>query len=280
MHEERAQSLTPPEGLRPAQLGIVLLARVILGHISATLVDLAQRGFLRIDEVSGDDPDWLLTDLRDRGAGHSALLRYEATLLDGLFVQQSAVRLSETNQALIPVLNRVRAQLSRDAVGHGRLRFWRRDQRTPRGEQLLKQVHVFRRELRALAASGTSRAPAGLAPYAMVFGLGVPTAVSFGAHDTRTAQRRETEAQWSQSDRFSTSWLAACSGFSPGLLHGHGHRSGTARSDDFAHEWSGPRDHSHGSHGHGSGHGEYGGGHGDLGGGHDAGPGWGGHGGH
>src|SRR5690242_8761967 len=37
---------TPPEGLRPAQLGIVLLGRVIVGHASATLVDLAQRGLI------------------------------------------------------------------------------------------------------------------------------------------------------------------------------------------------------------------------------------------
>ena len=282
MQEGRAQSLTPPEDLRPAQLGIVLLGRVILGHISATLVDLAQRGFLRIDAIPGDgDPDWLLTSLRDQAAGRSVLLRFEATLLDGLFARQSAVRVSEISQELIlPVLNRVRAQLSRDAVRHGRLRRWRRGQRTPRGEQLFQQIQVFRRELRVLAASGNPEALAGLAPYAMVFGLGVPSAVSFDAQDARTAQRRGTEAPWSQSDRFATSWLAACAGFSADLRHGHPHRSGTARSDDFAHEWSAPRDHGHGSHTHGSGHGGYGGGHGDLGGGHDAGLGGGGHGGH
>ena len=88
MQEGRAQSLTPPEDLRPAQLGIVLLGRVILGHISATLVDLAQRGFLRIEAIPGDgDPDWLLTSLRDQAAGRSVLLRFEATLLDGLFAR-------------------------------------------------------------------------------------------------------------------------------------------------------------------------------------------------
>lgn len=282
MQEERAQSPTPPEDLRPAQLGIVLLGRVILGHISATLVDLAQRGFLRIDAIPGDDdPDWLLTSLGDQAADRSVLLRFEATLLDGLFARQSAVRVSEISQELIlPALDQVRAQLRRDAVRHGRLRPWRRDQRTPRGEQLLQQIQVFRRELRALAASGNPGALAGLAPYAMVFGLGVPSAVSFDAHDTRTAQRRETEAPWSQSDRFATSWLTACAGFSADLRHGHRHQSGTARSDDFAHEWSAPRDHSHGSHSHDLGHGGYSGGHGDLGGGHGAGLGGGGHGGH
>jgi hypothetical protein len=273
MQEERAQRLTPPGELRPAQLGIVLLGRVILRHISATLADLAQRGFLGIDEVPGDgEPDWLLTDLRDPGAGRSALLRYEATLLDGLFARQGVVRLSEIGRALIPALSRVRAQLRRDAVRQGRLRRWHRDQRTPGGEQLLRQIHVFRRDLRGLAASGNPGALAGLAPYAMVFGLKVPSAISFGADGTPTAQHRETEAQWSHSDRFATSWLAACAGFSHSP--GHGHRS--APSDDFAHQWSAPRDHGHGSHGHGSGHGGYGGSHGDFGGGHGGGAGHGG----
>jgi len=276
MQEERAQSLTPPGELRPAQLGIVLLGRVILRHISATFADLAERGFLRIDEVAGDgEPDWLLTDLRDPAAGRGALLRYEATLLDGLFARQGAVRLSEISRALIPALSRVRAQLSRDAVRHGRLRRWHRDQRTPRGEQLLRQIQLFRRELRALAASGTPGALAGLAPYAMAFGLNVPSAISFDADGTRTAQQSETEAQWSQSDRFATSWLAACAGFSHGPGHGHGRR--TARSDEFAHQWSAPRDHGHGGHGHGSGQGGHGDSHGDFGGGHGGGAGHGGH---
>jgi hypothetical protein len=53
-------SYMPPADLRPAQLGIVLLGRVILGHIAAMLVDLAQRGFILIEEIPGvDDRDWL-----------------------------------------------------------------------------------------------------------------------------------------------------------------------------------------------------------------------------
>jgi hypothetical protein len=256
-----------------------LLGLVILGHISATLADLAQRGFLRIDAVPGDgDPDWLLTNLRDQAASRSALLRFETALLDGLFARQSAVRVPEITQELIvPVLNRVRAQLRRDAIRHGRMRRWRRDQRTPRGEQLLKQIQAFRQELRALAASDSPGTLTGMVPYAMAFGLGVPPAFSFDAHRTGTAQCGETRAWWSQSDRFAASWLTACAGFSAGPRHAHGHPSGTARPDDFAHEWSAPRDHGHGSHSQGPGHS---GSHGDLGGGHGAGHGGGGHGGH
>jgi len=68
MRLEPSQELTAPNGLRPAQLGIVFVGRVILGHIGATVADLAQRGYLRLEEVPGaDQADWVLTDLRGVG---------------------------------------------------------------------------------------------------------------------------------------------------------------------------------------------------------------------
>lgn len=264
MQEEWPPRPTPPGGLRPAQLGIVLVGRVILGHISATLVDLAERGFLRVDELPGArEPGWLLTDLRDQAAGGRALQRFEATLLDGLFAQQSAVRLPEISQALIPTLNRVWAQLRHDAVRHGRLRRWHRTQRTARGEQLLKQIRVFRKDVRVLASAGDPDALAGLVPYAMIFGLRAPSGDGLGFPAADRAQRRDAEVGWSRSDRFAQMWLAACGGFSHQLDRGQRHRSGTGHSSGFAQEPS------HG-HGHGSGHDGYGGyGHGgDFGGGH------------
>jgi len=207
MQGAEPKDLTPPGNLRPAQLGIVLVGRVIRGHISATLVDLAQRGFLRIDEVKGQvGQAWLLTDLRDQEADQNSLLRFEVTLLDGLFARQSTVRLPEIGEALIPALNRFRAELSRDAVRHGRLRRSHRDQRPPPDERLLKEINDFRRELRKLAASGRTEALADLIPYAMIFGLGPPAITIDDGQDATTAQRRADEVPWSQSDRFATSW--------------------------------------------------------------------------
>jgi hypothetical protein len=217
MQAGQPKGVTPPQDLRPAQLGIVLRGRVILGHVTATLVDLAQRGFLGLDEVQGNTgPDWLLTDLRDHAT-------------------------------------------------HGsRLRRWRRDQRSPRGEQLLKQIQVFRRELRALAVSGDSEALAGLVPYAMIFGFGAPSTVNVNdSHDLGT-DRQGGKVPWSQSDRFATSWLAACA---PALnQHGHRHQSGADRHGDLIREWSAPHDHTGGGRGHDLGHDGYGG-YGDHGGG-------------
>jgi len=255
MQGAEQKDLTPPGNLRPAQLGIVLVGRVVLGHITATLVDLAQRGFLRIEEVDGQaDPGWLLTDLRGKAADRNSLLRFEVTLLDGLFARQTTARLSEIDQGLVPVLNRFRAQLTRDAVRNGRLYRWHRTQRPPRDERLLKQIHDFRRELRALATSGSTDALAGLIPYAMILGLRQPSAItSNDDHDATTAQRGATEVPWSQTDRFVTSWLAICASLP--IPPGHGHRA------DFVQEWSAPHDHSNASHGHDSGHS----GHGDYG---------------
>jgi hypothetical protein len=121
--------------------------------------------------------------------GQGGLLRFEATLLDGLFSQRQ-VRLSALGQDLIPVLGKVRAQLRQDAVRAGRLRRFRREQRTAHGERLLEEIHGFRRGLRELTASGGPGALAELAPYAMVFGLPVPATVSLATDSAGTPQRR------------------------------------------------------------------------------------------
>lgn len=269
MSASHTHALTPPEGLRPAQLGIVLVGRVVAGHVSATLADLAQRGFLGLDEVGGAAAaDWMLTDLRVQTSPRP--LAFEATLLDGLFSRERMVRLSAAGPELLPVLNRLRAQLGRDAVQRGWLRRWRRGQRTPRGEQLLREIHGFRWELRALAAAGGSPALGGLVPYAMVFGL-MPAVVSVADQPhPAAAGGQETEVAWSQADRFARSWQEVCARLPAGA--GHPHRLGADRPGDFVHEWSAPQHPSgHHSPGHDSGHAGYGGGYEGHGGGHQGG---------
>ena len=277
MRAERPQALTPPEGLRPAQLGIVLLGRVIVGHASATLVDLSQRGLLGIEEVRGDaGADWVLTDLRGQVAGGGPPLGFEMALLDGLFGDQPQLHLSKIGDVLRPALDRFRAKLRREAVRHGWLRRWHSDKRTPRGEQLLTQIHRFRRELRTLAAAADSGAVRDLALYAMIFGL-VSSSVSLdNAHDAAGAPSGETEAPWSQSDRFATDWREACTMYLASADARNG--SGPAGPGDVVHEWSSPGHHSHGAHGYDSGHGGYDSGYGHHGGGHDPGSGSGHHG--
>ena len=155
MGGQLTEKLVPPEDLRPAQLGIILAGRVIVGHLGATLIDLCQRGFLRIDEIpGGDDAQWLLTDQRGQAPAPAVpLLPFETVMLDGLFGSQAQVCLPEAGAGLLPVLDRVRAELRRDAVRHGWLRRWRQDRRTEHGEQLLRQIPWARLDVFAVAWS-------------------------------------------------------------------------------------------------------------------------------
>jgi hypothetical protein len=274
--------LRPPAGLRPAQLGIILVGRVILGHVTATLVDLAQRGVVSLDETNDSldetrdaaDGDWLLIDRRSGlGSGGDALLDFERTLLDGLFYGNSLVRLSGLGETFLLPMNQMRKQLRRDAVRNGRLRRWGRGKRTPGGEQLLHQIHDFRRELRTLAAAGDA-AMAGVAPYAMI--LGVRRTASLSSADGDSAATcgpdDEDEIGWAQAARFAQGFVQACGKIRP--------FQAWEGNVDFAHEWSAPHEHQPGhDYGHGHGHGQsYGESYGDhMGGGADMGGGHGGH---
>jgi hypothetical protein len=108
----------PPRGLRPAQLGVVLVGRVTLAHLAATVVDLAARGRVAIEPVDDDGPDWQIAAVDLSAAG---LLGYEQTLLQGLFDGPQDIRLGQVTARMIPLLDRVRSQVVRDAVGAGLL---------------------------------------------------------------------------------------------------------------------------------------------------------------
>lgn len=246
--------LAPPQDLRPAQLGIILVGRVIVGHIGATLIDLCQRGFLRIEETPDDaDAQWMLTDRRSHAPGPGVpLLPFEAVLLDGLFRSQAQVRLPQAGAGLLPVIDQVRAELRRDAVRHGRLRRWRQNRRTEHGEQLLSQIQGFRQALRGRVLSGAG-VPAALAPYTMIFGLAAAPGVDAGIGDGAASQR-SGEIPWARLDVFAVAWSTWVNESCGSDVHG--------RSDDFAHQWHVPAGHDHGNPGHHSGYHGNGGGHG------------------
>jgi hypothetical protein len=54
--------LIPPslKGLKPGEISLVILGRVVMGDIAITLVDLAQQDLLRVEETD-DGADWRLT---------------------------------------------------------------------------------------------------------------------------------------------------------------------------------------------------------------------------
>jgi hypothetical protein len=265
----------PPRGLRPAQLGVVLVGRVTLAHLAATVVDLAARGRVAIEPVEDDGPDWQIAAVDLSAAG---LLGYEQTLLQGLFDGPQDIRLGQVTARMIPLLDRVRSQVVRDAVGAGLLglgpmrRLLARGQlgnpvagpvkRTRAGDELLKEIKAFRRELRAAAGAGGAGALAGYAPYAMIFGLAVPLPIVGGVRrqPADDADPRATATDFAT--RWHKAWESAAppetwrSWSTPGPAPGHSAAPG----------------HAHGYHdggfhgGHGGG---FGGGHGGgFGGGH------------
>jgi len=88
MRAQTGRIPAPPGALRPAQLGVVLIGRVLPIHIGATVVDLASRGFLSMQIAADDSSSWRLT-ISDRRP--EDLLDCERTLLHGLFGRQPTI---------------------------------------------------------------------------------------------------------------------------------------------------------------------------------------------
>jgi hypothetical protein len=174
-----------PGQLRAGQLGVVVLGRVIMGDIAVTLVDLTLRKLLRVEESEADH-DWLLHPMLAAAPRHKreSLLGYEERLLNTLAGFGSTSRLSELGAQLGPGLDRVRGALVHEAVRQGWLRDVHKDERTPEGEELARDVRSFQRELRHYAeAQGTASVAGPLLPYALHFGL-IPVGA---AHEEATA---------------------------------------------------------------------------------------------
>ena len=116
---ETPVEFVPPDGLRPGQMGTLVDEAANTLDVTATIVDLAVRGYLRIDEIPKKGwigkPDWTLTKLKD-GEG---LLRYERLLLDGLFEDGAEVKLSSLRTKFASRLKRVEDALYDEVVAAG-----------------------------------------------------------------------------------------------------------------------------------------------------------------
>lgn len=203
----------PPDDLRPAQLGVVLLGRVTIGQLAVTLVDLERRGHLRVDEEPGAGPDWLLT----RATGGDTLLAYERTLRDGA-CPDGGRRVSDPAHGLSRTLLRARRALLRDARHRGDLNRWRGG-RTASGDRLVPVITAYRRELRRLR---TTRGEAALDPYlsyALLFGIRPAT-------DRPVAARADRH----RLADFAAAWTAACAPVAGWSIAGH--------RDDTLDTWS------------------------------------------
>ena len=107
----------PPEDLRPAQLGVIVDERADTLDVTATIVDLAVRGYLKIDELEKRGwfgrQDWQLTQLKE---ADDELLPYERRLLNSLFIGRSEVKVSSLNNTFHERLAKVKDDLYADAM--------------------------------------------------------------------------------------------------------------------------------------------------------------------
>jgi uncharacterized membrane protein YgcG len=111
-HEPVVVEFEPPQNLRPAELGLILDERADAKDLTATVVDLAVRGHLTIQELPGKS-DWMLTW---KGSPTAELNDYERTIIDGLFTGRQQVALSALKGTFRPTLTAAESQMYGDAM--------------------------------------------------------------------------------------------------------------------------------------------------------------------
>jgi hypothetical protein len=109
----------PPAGVPPGLVGTVLDEKANPIDVSATLIDLAVRGFLRIEEVEGGGmfkrTDWHLIHLAPPPG--EALLPYERRLLDGVFsTRGDVVALSDLKNTFASTLKKIQTDMYDEVV--------------------------------------------------------------------------------------------------------------------------------------------------------------------
>ncbi len=111
----------PPDGARPGLLGTLYDERVDPVDVSATIVDLAVRGYLKIEEIPKSGLFGRSDHHLSRLDGHEdRLLPYERILLNGLFAGGVDGRfLSELKNTFAPTLERVTSSMYAQTVERG-----------------------------------------------------------------------------------------------------------------------------------------------------------------
>src|SRR5207244_4907439 len=122
----------PPDKIRPAQVGVLLDESADTKDVTATIVDLAVRGYLTITEEPQQwifgKKDWTL---HATGKGRAGLLPYEGIVYDGLFKDGADVKISELRTHFVTSLRSAESELYHDS--HDRKWFATRPDRIRQG---------------------------------------------------------------------------------------------------------------------------------------------------
>jgi uncharacterized membrane protein YgcG len=109
----------PPDEVRPGQVGTLIDERAHTIDVTATIIDFAVRGHLRIVELPRAGTaakDWRLTKRTD---GDPGFLPYERALFNALFAGRERVRVSRLKVTFAYALDQVQSRLYTDMVDQG-----------------------------------------------------------------------------------------------------------------------------------------------------------------
>ena len=110
---------SPPSAVRPGQMGTLVDERADVVDVSSTIVDLAVRNYVFVEELSRTQHgrhDWLLRRRNDAG---DELLPYEREVFDAIFTGRDEIRVSELEVVLRDRISGVQALMYDDMVGQG-----------------------------------------------------------------------------------------------------------------------------------------------------------------
>ena len=119
-HNTVVAEFTPPDKLTPAQLGVLMDERADTLDVTATIVDLATRGYLTIKE---EPKKWLFGNtnyiLTKKGKTTEGLFSYEQELLKRLFETGNSVSVADLKRKFYDDLKEVKKLLYEDVVDKG-----------------------------------------------------------------------------------------------------------------------------------------------------------------
>ena len=110
---------SPPDGVRPGQIGTLIDEQADVIDVTATIIDLAVRRYLLIEELSRETYGRLDWQLRRLDRPGDDLMPYERLLHDALFTGREVVRRSELGGTFAGELSAVRGALYEDVVRQG-----------------------------------------------------------------------------------------------------------------------------------------------------------------
>lgn len=108
----------PPDALTPAEVGTLIDEKVDMRDLSSTIVDLAVRGYLTIEETKesgwfSESTDYRFRKLRDGGD----LRPFERTMFQKLFEGRDSVRLSDLKETYHTAIQSAKGQIYKSLKG-------------------------------------------------------------------------------------------------------------------------------------------------------------------